>query len=121
MRQATKLLPAAYILYMEFVFSQLKKMEVVSVSDGKNLGKVFDLSFDFPEGRIKGFFVTGCKGFKLTKSDEFIPLCNVVKVGEDVILVKTKEDKPPHKHPDKDCMPCPPNCIEPRRNFDEYE
>ncbi len=118
-------MPAAYNLYMEFLFSQIKKMEVVSVSDGRNLGKVFDMEFTYPGGQIKGFFVTGCKGFKLTKSDEFIPLCNVVKIGEDVILVKTKEDKPPQQRPDKDCMPCPPpcppNCIEPRRNFDEYE
>lgn len=115
---------------MEFVFSQIKKMEVVSVSDGKNLGKVYDMAFFYPEGKIKGFFVTGCKGFKLTKSDEFIPLCNVVKIGEDVILVKTKDDKPPQKRPEKDCMPCAPcppcspcqpDYIEPRRNFDEYE
>lgn len=116
---------------MEFVFSQIKKMEVVSVSDGRNLGKVFDMSFNFPGGQINGFFVTGCKGFKLTKSDEFIPLSSIVKIGEDVILVRTKDDKPPKKCPENDCLPpcpppncpppCPPDCMQPRRNFDEYE
>ena len=134
---------------MEFLFSQLKKMDVVSVSDGKNLGRVCDLAFYFPEGKVKGFFVTGSKGFKFTKSDVFIPLCDVVKIGEDVVLVKTEQGKPPkgdrcppqsHCPPQQpDCPPpppcppyppcppphCPPNGRptphDSRRNFDDYE
>lgn len=130
---------------MEFLFSQLKKMDVVSVVDGKNLGKVCDLAFYFPEGQIKGIFVTGCKGFKFSKSDVFIPIANVVKIGEDVVLVKVGQDKPPKcNSPQQDncpppppncrpCPPCPPPCPPPpnfkpnypqpnqRRNFDDYE
>lgn len=135
--------------YMEFLYSQLKKMDVVSVSDGKNLGRVCDLAFYFPEGTIKGFYVTGSKGFKFTKSDVFIPMCNVVKIGEDVVLVKLGKDKPPKGEPcpppQPNCPPpncppqshCPPNGRppyppqypqqpyppqpDPRRNFDDYE
>ena len=107
-------------------------MDVVSVTDGKNLGKVCDLSFLFPENKLKGLFVTGCKGFKFTKSDIFIPMSNVVKIGEDVVLVRLGEDKPPKP----DCPPQKPNCPpnncpppfppnypprDPRRNFDDYE
>ncbi len=101
-------------------------MDVVSVNDGKNLGKICDVTFD-SEGRISGFSVTGCKGFRLTKSDQFIPFRNIIKIGEDVILVKEQQQKgkpcPPQKG---DCPPpkptCPPDCG-PRapRNFDEYE
>lgn len=119
---------------MEFLFSQLKKMDVVSVSDGKNLGRVCDMAFFFPEGKIKGFFVTGSKGFKFTKSDVFIPFADIVKIGEDVVLVKLGKEKPPKGDncppPFPPCPPpCPPNdrpqypnCPpDPRRNFDDYE
>lgn len=99
-------------------------MEVVSVADGKNLGRVCDAAFIFPEGKIKGFYVTGCKGFKFTKSDEFIPLRDIVKIGEDVILVKPAKEEPPKNNcpPPNGC--CPPPCDfkpDPRRNYDDYE
>lgn len=118
---------------MEILFSQFKKMDVVSVTDGKNLGKVCDVAFYFPEGQIKGIFVTGSKGFHLTKTDEFIPFNKIVKIGEDVILVKFGHDAPPPKPPQNPCPPpcppnpCPPNPCppdfrpDPRRNFDDYE
>ena len=123
---------------MEISFNQLKKMDVVSVTDGKNLGKVCDIAFFFPEGHIKGIFVTGSKGFHFTKSDEFIPFKKIVKIGEDVILVKFGEEAPPPKpSPNRPpnqvcpppCPPCPPNFPpnhgnfggDPRRSFDDYE
>lgn len=87
---------------MEYLFSKLKKLDIVSVTDGKNLGKLCDISFTLPDGKIKGFFATGSKGFKLTKSEVFISLCDLVKVGEDTILVKSGK-------PSKDGKPCPPN------------
>lgn len=105
-------------------------MDVVSVADGKNLGKVCDLAFYFPEGKIKGFYVTGSKGFRFTKSDTFIPICDVVKIGEDVVLVKPAQSKPPKGEPCPPPCPPQPNCPpngrppyppDPRRNFDDYE
>lgn len=113
-------------------------MDVVSLNDGKNMGRVCDIAFYFPEGKVKGFFVTGCKGFKWGKSEEFIPLHCVVKIGEDVILVRVGEDKPPKKEKPQRCPPpqplcppqfCPPPCPpqppcpprDPRRNYDDYE
>ena len=122
-------------------------MDVVSVNDGKNLGKVCDLCFFFPENRLKGFFVTGSRGFKFSKSDVFVPMSDVVKIGEDVILVKTgnanssQPNLPPQNCPPqpRPCppqpKPCPPQSQPPRypsqpfpqqqpnsrRNYDEYE
>lgn len=121
---------------MELTFNSLRKKDVISVSDGKNLGRVFDVAFLFPENKIKGFFVTGCKGFKFTKQEIFIPVGNVIKIGEDVILTNVNEKKPPEKGPapcPPPCPPCPPQCPPPcpppkggfggdgRRNYDEYE
>lgn len=109
-------------------------MDVVSVTDGKNFGKVCDLSFFFPENKLKGFFVTGCKGFRLGRSEVFVPVSDVVKIGEDVILIRTGERKKPPKDDCDRCPPpqqnfCPPpnGCCPPagkrddRRSFDEYE
>lgn len=134
---------------MEYLFSKLKKLDVISITDGKNLGRLCDISFTLPEGKINGFFATGCKGFKLTKTDVFIPLSDIVKVGEDAILVKSgkppKDDKhcPPDNKKDRNCncppnqppfppncppdfphnnpCNCPPNGRDPRRSFDDYE
>lgn len=101
-------------------------MDVISLSDGKNLGKVFDFAFTFPENKVKGFYVTGCKGFRLTRSDIFIPISDVSKIGEDVVLVRCepRRECPPEKKrercPQPERMPdcCPPDR---RRDFGEYE
>lgn len=127
---------------MEVVFSELKQKDVVNLFDGKHLGKVCDLTFVFPEGKIKGFTVTGGKGFRFTRQEEFIPLKSVVKIGEDAVLVNLGDDPPlppPPPHGKKNCPPiCPPACPPPyaggyppppyapppadgRRSFDEYE
>ncbi len=96
-------------------------MDVVSVNEGKNLGRVCDIAFFYPESTVKGFFVTGSKGFHLSKSEIFVPIRQVVKIGEDVILVNAGDKPLP---PDKPCPPCPPKPCpppDPRRSFDDYE
>lgn len=114
---------------METNFSELKQKEVINVIDGKHLGKVCDISFTFPKGDVLGFTVTGCKGFRFSKQEIFLPLKSIVKIGQDAVLVKFgKEESPPPKepprYPPQNCPPNgPPNCPPPpnRRNYDEYE
>ena len=107
---------------MEFLFSQIKKMDVVSVNDGKNLGKVCDIVLFYPENKIKGYFVTGSRGFHFSKSEVFIPVRQIVKIGEDVILVNTDEKPLPPPSGGAPCPPPKPNCPpDPRRSFDDYE
>ena len=116
---------------MEFLFSKLKKLDVISINDGKNLGRFCDVTLTLPDGKIKGFTATGCRGIKLTKSDVFIPLSDIVKVGEDAILVKTGEKNKKGKGEKHDCPPpdpCAPfnpcnpcNPCDSRRSFDDYE
>ncbi len=130
---------------MEQTFSDLKKKDVINLTDGKNLGRVCDITFTFPENNVCGFTVTGCKGFRFSKQEMFIPISAVTKIGEDAVLVKLgKEGEPEHKPPHhSECPPqnfppdCPPNNCPPwhggnqggnppprppqRRSYDEYE
>ena len=127
---------------MELSFQKLKQKDVISVSDGKNLGKVCDITVSFPECNWLGITVPGCKGFKLTNKRElFIPVSKIVKIGEDAILVKTEDKKPDVKPPKDKCPPpyppppCPPHKGRPkprpyddipddipdRRDYGEYE
>ena len=115
---------------MEMTFSELKQKEVINLIDGKHMGKVCDVSFTFPKGDLLGFTVTGCKGFRFSKQEIFLPLKSVVKIGQDAVLVKfgKEEPPPPPKEPPRcpppNCPPnYPPNCPPPqnRRNYDEYE
>lgn len=121
---------------MEVTFTSFKQKDVVNLLDGKNLGRVCDITFSSPENRVLGLTVTGCKGFHFTKQEIFLPIQTVVKIGDDAVLVKFGKseppaDKPPQKPcPPNDCPPpCPPNNCPPphsnhggdRRSYDEYE
>lgn len=111
---------------MEVIFSELKQKEVINIADGRHLGKVCDITFTFPEGKVGGFTVTGCKGFKITKQELFLPLKCVVKIGTDAVLVNLGEEPPPPPPPPgkrkgmgaPECPPPPPPS---RRSFEEYE
>ena len=100
---------------MEITYNELKKKEVVNTLDGKKLGRVCDLVFCYPENRILGFVVPGSRAFGFKKEEYFIDLKNIVKIGEDVILVNIGfKGQRPIAIP-----PAPP--AEPRRSFEEYE
>lgn len=126
---------------MEQTFSELKKKDVINLVDGRHMGRVCDISFTFPENKVHGFTVTGCRGFKWSKQDVFLPIKCVVKIGQDAILVKFGREEggdnppPPPPPPQNPCNPCNPNPCNPRpncpppppkypqgrRDYDEYE
>ncbi len=114
---------------MELQFTDLKQKDVINITDGKNLGKVCDLTFLFPANNVLGITVTGGRGFKFTKKEQFIPVCDIERIGEDAVLVKIKDgghkEKPPECPPPKPRRDCPPPNPPPgfcdRRSFDEYE
>ena len=116
---------------MEMSFSEIRTKEVVNTADGKKLGKVCDVVFCFPENRLLGFVVPGSRSFGLKKTDFFIDLKNIVKIGDDVILVNVgcagatcgkgkggSRERAPH---------CPPyggsegTPFQSRRSYEEYE
>ncbi len=110
---------------MEINFSQLKQKDVVSLADGKNLGKVSDIGLCFPENRVTGLFVSGgSRIFRFLRQEIFLPVNCIVRIGEDAVLVNfSPKDAPPKACP----PPQPPSPVppppppKPRRNFDEYE
>ena len=71
---------------MEFSYTAVRRMDVISISDGRHLGKICDLMFDYPSGAVRGFYVTGSKGFRFSRQEVFLPLKAIVRIGEDVIL-----------------------------------
>lgn len=73
---------------METGYCQLKQKEVVNTKDGRKLGRVCDVVFTFPEGKTLGIVVPGGKGF--FRPGMFIDLRNIVKIGEDIVLVEVR-------------------------------
>lgn len=76
---------------MQLSYSALKNKNVINVVDGNNLGRVVDISFSFPEGKVY-FLVVGEKKFFSGKEKIEIGLCCVKKIGEDAILVSLQNE-----------------------------
>ena len=71
---------------MELSFSELRAKEVVNTQDGRKLGRICDLVLCYPENKWVGVIVPGSRGFG-KKNELFIEMKNIVKIGEDVVLV----------------------------------
>ena len=114
---------------MEMSFSELRTKEVVNTADGRRLGKICDMVFCYPENKILGFVVPGNRAFGSKKTDFFIDLKNIVKIGGDVVLVNIGCQKPNHARPSSPQNGCgketypslfAENNYE-RRSYEEYE
>ncbi|MBQ9117889.1 MAG: YlmC/YmxH family sporulation protein [Clostridia bacterium] len=109
---------------MELSFSDLRAKEVINTQDGKRLGRVCDLVFCYPENKILGIVVPGGRSFAFKKEEFFIDLRNVVKIGDDVILVNVSPMRkcPPTKQtPHASVCPPPHQSDGGRRSYEEYE
>lgn len=73
---------------MDITFNELREKEIINVLDGKRMGRVEDIIFDKDEGTIKGVMVPGERKLFKKSDDIFIPINELRKIGEDVILVK---------------------------------
>ena len=76
---------------MDTSFLELRCKEVVNVVDGRKLGHIVDVVFNLNNACVLGVVVPGDKNFwnVFKNSNElFIPLSQIVKVGEDAILVE---------------------------------
>ena len=109
---------------METSFSELHSKEVVNLTDGKRLGRVCDVVFTFPEGRVQGIVVPGGRGFRWGKAELFIELKCVKKIGIDVVLVDVKAAPKPEKRGGKWGNQSPHEAqfsSSDRRDYGEYE
>ena len=118
---------------MELTYNELKKRDVINISDGRCLGRITNVKFRFPQGVIVGIFVPGRKVrcFRLfDRSELYIEERKIVKIGGDVILVdlKCNDTCAPNVKINKpnDCArppsppPCPPfsqPCSTPGQDF----
>ena len=103
---------------MELSFNELKRREVININDGKSLGYITDITLSFPSGVLTGITVPEHKMNWLVrlfnKTEIFIGVENILKIGNDVILVNLKcgelcaESIGVGKSNPKPKPPCPP-------------
>ena len=110
---------------MELSFSELREKEVVNTKDGRKLGRICDVALCYPDNRWVGVVVPdGRSGFK--KNSLFIDLKNIVRIGEDVVLVNVGLPQKPNRNKRGRgapvCVENAQNCVGiENRNFEEYE
>lgn len=75
-------------------YNELKKKDVVDISNGKNLGKIIDLVIEVDCGKILKLIVTGKKNGLFFCEELQIGYNQIKKIGDDAILVKLCEEKP---------------------------
>ncbi|RXZ77303.1 YlmC/YmxH family sporulation protein [Paenibacillaceae bacterium] len=74
--------------------SDFQTKDVINIVDGKKLGFISDLALDLHNGRIDSIVVpSNSKFFGLFGggTEVVIPWRNIVKIGEDVVLVRLEE------------------------------
>ena len=77
---------------MELGFNELKKKSVINVLDGRDLGKICDLIFTYPEGKIKAIIVPGKRNAFFKTNELIIDLRCIEKIGNVVVLVRLHEN-----------------------------
>lgn len=74
--------------------SELRKLDVINMEEGRYLGSVCDVDVDPETGRLLALVVDEARPLRLfwgnRHADLEIPWKDVVLVGEDVILVKNR-------------------------------
>jgi YlmC/YmxH family sporulation protein len=71
--------------------SEFQIKDVVNISDGKKLGNIGDIDINLSTGKIEAIVIYKngrVLGFFGKDEDIVIPWRNILKVGEDVILVR---------------------------------
>ena len=74
--------------------SEFQIKDVVNVADGKKLGNISDIEINLETGKIDAIVISSTGkilGFFGKDDDVIIPWKNIIKIGEDVILVRYKE------------------------------
>ena len=77
---------------MELGFNELKKKSVINVLDGRDLGKICDLIFTYPEGKIKAIIVPGKRNAFFKTNELIIDLRCIEKIGNDAVLGRLHEN-----------------------------
>jgi YlmC/YmxH family sporulation protein len=73
--------------------SEFQIKDVVNVADGKRLGNIGDIEINLSTGKIEAVVISGSGrvlGIFGKENEVVIPWKNIIKIGEDVILVRYK-------------------------------
>jgi YlmC/YmxH family sporulation protein len=74
--------------------TEFQVKDVVNVSDGKRLGNIEDFEINLNTGKIEAVVIGSSGkvlGFFGKEEEVVIPWRNILKIGEDVILVRYKD------------------------------
>ena len=82
-------------------FSVLKRKDVIDIGTGKSLGRVRDVVFTFPEGRVKALIVGG----PFCAEPITLPFGAVERIGEDAVLINASAKDQPPRPPKSPCEP----------------
>ncbi|WP_141431273.1 YlmC/YmxH family sporulation protein [Bacillus sp. 03113] len=75
--------------------SDFQIKDIVNVANGKKLGNIGDIEINIVTGKIEAIIINGAGkvlGFFGREEDIVIPWNNILKIGEDVILVRYKDN-----------------------------
>ncbi|MBS4189143.1 YlmC/YmxH family sporulation protein [Bacillus sp. FJAT-49705] len=75
--------------------SEFQQKDVINVANGKKLGNIGDIDINVQTGEINAVIIGGTGkvlGFFGREEDIIIPWKNILKIGEDVILVRFKDE-----------------------------
>lgn len=76
--------------------SDFQIKDVVNISDGKRLGNIGDIDINVDTGKIEAIIINGAGrvlGFFGKDEEVVIPWRNILKIGEDVILVRFRDSE----------------------------
>lgn len=79
---------------MMMKISDFQTKDVVNVADGKKLGNIGDIDINLQNGKIDAIIISGTGkvlGFFGRDEEVVIPWRNIVKIGEDVVLVRFQQ------------------------------
>lgn len=69
--------------------SELQLKEIVNISNGKRIGTIVDVIVD-EHGSIKNLVLEEKRGRKFTHEEYNISWNQIVKIGDDIILIDTR-------------------------------
>jgi len=76
--------------------SELQAKDVINIVDGKKLGNIMDVEFDFQNGRIEALMIPHAArffGWFGNGGELVLSWRNIVKIGADVILVRLEDTR----------------------------
>lgn len=71
--------------------SELQTKEIVNIRDGKRIGVIIDVIVE-STGNISKLILEEKRGRKFSREESEIKWSNIVKIGDDIILIDTRNN-----------------------------